>query len=423
MDGRPNIGGMEKAFSKNVMMRLVEFFAGRLIVDMFWEAPPTRKQPRKRKRTCRRLGNGDGGVWDLLPNDLLVSVLMKLSVIDYISFSGVCRSWRSTSIYIRKFFMERQQPLVVVRPRYSKKACVLYNMFDGKSWKAMLPDLPCKNLVGLSCGYLITIDRNTGFWLVNLMTRHELHFPSLPESMGLRKSLVLPESVGGILDFKIRAVLFRSTQLSRVFLVLFSRNHKFILLSESGAIIWQEYLLPNISAGISDVKILDGKIFVLTRDALFGEFNPRAVPVLKLYKIKIPIQPDIYTCLDLVTSDSKLYMIVSQYLPNLRTSIQCPSFYEIDYKLESVQPIHDLGSKSLFLSRYNSAVVDTSGWGAGNCVCVLKSMYLNRCSFFHLNGNELATAPVIWDGYLKPYFWYFPGESWDISSVSDEFGL
>lgn len=36
VDGRPNIGGMEKAFSKNVMMRLVEFFAGRLIVDMFW---------------------------------------------------------------------------------------------------------------------------------------------------------------------------------------------------------------------------------------------------------------------------------------------------------------------------------------------------------------------------------------------------
>ncbi|KAK1357184.1 hypothetical protein POM88_050440 [Heracleum sosnowskyi] len=345
VDRRPNIGGMEKAFSKNIMMRLVEFFAGRLIVDMFGEAPPTTKQRRKRKKTCRRLDNRDWGVWDFLPNELLVSVLMKLSVIDYISFSGVCRSWRSTSIDIHKLFMERQQPLVVVRPRYSKKSCVLYNMFDGKSWKTMLPDLPCK------------------------------------------------------------------------------KNHNFILLSESGASIWKEYVLPNTSSGISDVKVLDGKIFVLTCDALFGEFNPRATPVLKLYKMNIPFEIYVHTCLDLVISDSKLYMTISQYLPNLMTLIQSLSFCEIDYMMESVKPIRDLDSKSLFLSRFNSAVVDTSGRGGGNCVCVLQSMYLNKCSFFHLNGTELATVPAIWDGYLKPYFWYFPAESWDISCVGDEFGL
>lgn len=407
VDGRPDLGGMEKAFSMNVMMLLVQFFAGRLMVDILSfnrGAAPTTKQ-RKRKRACRRLGNRVWGSGDILPDELLVSVLMKLSLVDYLAFSGVCRSWRSISIDNRKKFMERQKPLVFARPKYSKKSCVLYNMFDGKTCKAMLKDLAW-NLVGLSCGYLIMNDRYRGFWLINLMTRHELHFP------------VLSERAWGMFDYQIRAVLFQSTQLSRVFLLLFSRNHNFLLLSESGPSSWQEYLFPNTNAGISDVNILKGKIFVLTCDGLFGEFNPKADPVLKLYHINIPAELSSQLCLQLVTSDDKLYMIIYEY----SIWVQYLSFYEVDHQMESVKQIHDFGSKSLFLSQFNSSVVDTTGWGAGNCVCVLHSYIFNRCSFFHLNGNKLATTPLYWNGRLKPYFWYFPGESCDISCVSDEFG-
>ncbi|XP_074357758.1 uncharacterized protein LOC141697348 [Apium graveolens] len=404
VDGRPDLGGMEKAFSINIMMRLVEFFAGRLIVDLFRGAAPTTKE-RKQKKTCRRLGNRVWGAWDSLPNELLVSVLMKLSLFDYLAVCGVCRSWRSVSIDIRKKIIERQKPLVFAKPKYSKKACVLYNMFDGKTCKAMLKDL-IWDLVGLSCGYLIMNDGYRGFWLVNLMTRHELHFP------------VLPGMTWGILDYQFRAVLFVSTQLSRFFTVLFSRNHNFLLLSESGASGWQEYFLPNTNAGISDVKILDGKIFVLTCDGHFGEFNPKADPVLKLYNIKVPFQLSSQLCSQLVTSDNKLYVITYEYSMTVRYL----SFYELDPKIESIKQINDLGSKSLFLSEFNSSVVDTTGWGAGNCVCVLDSYTLNRCSFFHLNGNKLATTPLYWNGHLKPFFWYIPGESCNISCVSDEFG-
>lgn len=322
--------------------------------------------------------------------------------------------------------MDRQQPLVVVRPKYSKKACVLYNIFDGKSCKAMLPDLPCKSFVGLSCGYLITIDKNMGFWLVNLMTRHELHFPSLPESMVPRESIVFPQAVSGIINFDIHAVLFQSTKLSRVFMVLFSRNYNFLLLCESGSGSWQKYFLPNTSAGISDVKILDSRFFVLTCDAHLGEFNPMADPFLKLYNINIPVQLRSHMYLQLVTSESKIYTILCYHLPPFYTEVQYLSFYELDYKMKSVKQIHDLGSKSLFLNRYNSAVVDTTEWGAGNCVCVLQS-YWGECRFFHINGNELATVPIVWDSFHlygdeQPYFWYFPSESWDISCVGDEFG-
>ena len=32
---RPSLGGMEKAFCDNVLRRIVDFFAGRLIIDYF----------------------------------------------------------------------------------------------------------------------------------------------------------------------------------------------------------------------------------------------------------------------------------------------------------------------------------------------------------------------------------------------------
>nr|XP_017235410.1 PREDICTED: uncharacterized protein LOC108209152 isoform X2 [Daucus carota subsp. sativus] len=377
VDGRPNLGGMEKAFSMNVMTLLVKFFAGHSIRLRI--PAPTKKQGRKRKQICSRSGDRVWGAWDSLPNELLLLILMKLNIIDYLAFSGVCRSWRSAATDIRKSFMERLQPLVFARSRYAKKACVLYNIFDSQNCKSMLPSMPRKYLWGLSSGYLITYDKNMGFWLVNLMTRHEMHYP------------VLSESSYRFFDFTPRAVLLRLTRLSRIFMIIFSEKHNFLLMSESGSSSWQEYLLPNTSAGIADVKVLDGKIFVLTCDAHFGEFNPRADPVVKLYNCNIPIQLPSRSILQLVTSDNKIYMI------------------------------HDLGSKSLFLSVYNSALVDTTGWGAGNCVCFLQNT-IGKCSFFHLDGRRLATIPAVWDCYVRLYFWVFPGESWDISCVGDEFG-
>lgn len=208
-----------------------------IVLSSSFPCPP-RKPPqatdkrRKRRKTRRRLESSVWGPWDLLPSDLLVRIMLKLDIIDYFSFSGVCRSWRLVTINFRKYYMERQQPLVVVRPKKTKRSCILYNMFDGKEYKAMLPDLCCKHFVGLSSGYLITIDRNMEFWLVNLMTRHELRFP------------VLPRNLGNIDKCDIRPVLFQSTRLSRFFMVLFVTKLNYLLLSESGASSWQVYFLP-----------------------------------------------------------------------------------------------------------------------------------------------------------------------------------
>lgn len=282
-------------------------------------------------------------------------------------------------------------------------------MFDGKAYKAMFPDMRGKSFVGLSSGFLITVDRNKEFWLVNLMTRHELRFP------------VLPRNLSDINRVEFRTMLFQSTRLSRIFLVLFFKRKNYLLLSETGASSWQIYFLPNESDNIADVKIFEGRIFVLTCDARIGEFSPRANPVLKLHKAKVPIALSPYSSLQLVTANNRLCMSICRCYGGR----QYLAFYELDHmNMECVKQIQDLGSKSLFMSRLNSAVVDTTGWGARNCVCVLEAEFLNKWTLYQLNGNKLATAPVVWETpRWEPYFWYFSNESCDIISVGDEFGL
>ncbi|XP_017233976.1 uncharacterized protein LOC108209152 isoform X1 [Daucus carota subsp. sativus] len=415
VDRRPNLGGMEKAFSLNIMMLITRYFAGLPRIDINRDSAPANGPRKKCKRSAGISGSRVWRAWDILPDELLVSVLMKLDIIDYLAFSGVCRSWRLASLDIRNCFMERLQPLVVARRRYCKKACVLFNMFDRKSSKSMLPNLAGRKFWHLVSGYLITIDCRE-LWLVNLMTRHELHFSALPACMGK------------INDTRNRAVLFRSTQLSGVFMVVFSKMSCYLMLSESGSSRWQIYFLPKTSFGIFDVKILDGKIFVLTCDLQFGEFNPRGDPVFKLYNFPIPIQLSGFKHLQLATSDNKLYIIVSHQVhrrntPGVIIKVQYHSLYELDYKEESVKRVHDMGSKSLFLSEFQSAVVDTTGWGAGNCVCVLQPMFHQTCVFYGLSGMELSTLPFLGTDKLAPYSWFFPSESWDINCVGDEFGM
>lgn len=114
--------------------------------------------------------------------------------------------------------MERQKPLVVVRPQNTKRSCILYDMFDGKAYKAMFPDMRGKSFVGLSSGFLITVDRNKEFWLVNLMTRHELRFP------------VLPRNLSDINRVEFRTMLFQSTRLSRIFFGSFLQEKKLFAL-------------------------------------------------------------------------------------------------------------------------------------------------------------------------------------------------
>lgn len=178
--------------------------------------PQTTTENKKPKRFSRK-NNRTSGLWATLPDNLLVSVKLLLNVVDYFAVSGVCRSWRSVGTNWRDYYMERQKPLVVVKSKHATKSCFLYNVFEGEKYKALLPNLRGNLFVGLSCGYVITLDKNSGFWLINLMTRHELRFP------------LLPEDKMHIVDTDFCSLLIKSTRFSRFCMLAYSSLQNFLL--------------------------------------------------------------------------------------------------------------------------------------------------------------------------------------------------
>lgn len=99
---------------------------------------------RNTKSSRRKLGNNGNGAWGQWANlfrDLFVSIIMRLGFVDYVACGGVCKSWRSIADDSKSTFWENQQPLAVVKSNNARKACFLYNTFDGTRYKTLLPEL------------------------------------------------------------------------------------------------------------------------------------------------------------------------------------------------------------------------------------------------------------------------------------------
>ncbi|KAL7602838.1 hypothetical protein Lser_V15G16104 [Lactuca serriola] len=133
---------------------------------------------KKRVKTC---DNNGATPWSGLNHDVLYLVMMQLGVIDFVALSGVCKSWRSAAHSNRNRFMASRSPMwIQIKDRPYKKELYLQD-FEGRKFKTLLPHSADTSFVGLTCGYLILRKNKTrDFWLVNPITRHQLHFPSYP---------------------------------------------------------------------------------------------------------------------------------------------------------------------------------------------------------------------------------------------------
>ena len=103
--------------------------------------------------------------------------------------------------------MASQPPLVVFLSMHAQRACYFYSIFDQRSYKATLPNLIGKSCFGLTCGYLVMVDKkketHSQIWLLNPFTRPERCFPSppYPYCSVVLASLALP-----LQDFVIIAI-------------------------------------------------------------------------------------------------------------------------------------------------------------------------------------------------------------------------
>nr|GEW86203.1 hypothetical protein [Tanacetum cinerariifolium] len=118
--------------------------------------------------------------WANLNQDLLLSIMMQLGVVDFFSFKRVCKLWRKLAFDHNDMFMGSRQPMSISFSTGAKKECYLED-FEGRKFKTILPHSIGSTCVGITCGYVILFGRKTrDFWLVNPITRHEFHFSSFP---------------------------------------------------------------------------------------------------------------------------------------------------------------------------------------------------------------------------------------------------
>ncbi|CAH1450103.1 unnamed protein product [Lactuca virosa] len=190
-------------------------------------------------------------------------------------------------------FMASRLPVsirITYRP-YKKKECFLED-FEGRKLKTLLPHSGGREFVGLSRGYLVFFGRKTcDFWLVNPITRHELHFPAHPFSRYFRPT-------------RLKVILvFSPWVVSEWVLVVSARYSHSIWFSVSGSGSW---IRSNTSSQIYDLHFFKEKIYVLTRSC-FYEFELYPMPEFILLQTKN--LPRLYLTGEFVSTAANLYLM------------------------------------------------------------------------------------------------------------------
>ncbi|CAH1416113.1 unnamed protein product [Lactuca virosa] len=148
--------------------------------------------------------NSGGAPWSDLNHGLLFLVLMQLGAFDFLSFSGVCKSWRSVALSKKTRFMASRPPMAIWITKHGNKKEYCVEDFEGRNSIILLPKSDRRTCVGLTCGYLVLFGRRShDFWLVNHITRHGLHFPNAPYSVSPNQ-----EGVRAILRVKENGIVF-----------------------------------------------------------------------------------------------------------------------------------------------------------------------------------------------------------------------
>ncbi|KAL7593597.1 hypothetical protein Lser_V15G34902 [Lactuca serriola] len=251
---------------------------------------------RKKIKTC--------DPWSDLNHDVLYLIMMKLGVIDFIAFSGVCKSWRSFAVCNKNYFMVSKPPMSIsISTDADENKCYLED-FEGRKLKISLPHSDYKTCVGVSCGYLILFgEKSNDFWLVNPITRHEFHAP-----FSFRNVSFYSPCLGAILVF--------SPLISGwVFVVFAIYYHKiwFVIASK------QEWTYVSSPFRILDLHAFKGKIYTLHPINRLSEVRLFPTPKVTLLKIKNSPIPD-FNYPAFVSFGENLYVMdrISEHLSNIQ---------------------------------------------------------------------------------------------------------
>ncbi|KAK9051556.1 hypothetical protein SSX86_028183 [Deinandra increscens subsp. villosa] len=246
----------------------------------------------KRPKTFEDNG---GSSWTHMLSDILFLIILRLGVVDFIAFSGVCKSWRTVALSNKNKFMLSRLPMsMLISAQVAKKKECYLGDCEGRTFKTILPRSCGRTFFGVVSGYLIFLGwKNHDFRLVNPITRHEIHFPSFP--------------FHGVLDpEKFRCILvFSSTMSTWVFVVSFKFSNEVSFSFSSEGANWTHISSDN---PVCDVHFFQGKIYALSQGMHLHEVKLNPTPTLTLLKMKNLVMSK-FKFLEFSTFDEKLYVV------------------------------------------------------------------------------------------------------------------
>ncbi|CAH1439557.1 unnamed protein product [Lactuca virosa] len=330
----------------------------------------------------KNFDNGCVVPWSDVNHDVLFIVMMKLGVVDFVAFSGVCKSWRSFAISNRKTFMASKPPMKISIAPHVNKEDSYYFLEDLKErrFKTIIPHSSCRAYFGLSCGYLVLFGWETcDFWLVNPITRDELHFPDYPLTISFHE--VQMRAIKGLLVF--------SPSISGcVFVVLHKKNISFSIVGNQG---WNHISSVIPTPDILDLHVLNGKIYSIHIDFSLCELRLDQNQNLKWTLLETKNYPkQNWFPPEFVSSGEKLYMIY-------QSSSSPEKVMELDFgEMKWVPPKKTTGEYVFFLSRFTSYVaIKPESWPEP------QTQY-RSCGYF-LDDDKSRQCMFCYE-----WMWYFP---------------
>ncbi|CAH1448987.1 unnamed protein product [Lactuca virosa] len=326
--------------------------------------------------------------WSDVNHDVLFIVMMKLGVVDFVAFGGVCKSWRSLAVSNRNTFMASKPPMQISIGPHVNKEDSYYFLEDLKErrYKTIIPH-SVEAYFGLTCGYLILFGRETcDFWLVNPITRDELHFPHYPLSVSAHELQM--RAIKGIL-------VFSPSISERVFVVLHRKNISFSITGKQG---WNHISSAIPTPDIFDLHVVKGKIYSILKDFSLCELKLDQNQNLKWTLLETKNHPKQNWFLpEFVSSGEKLYMIY-------RSSSSSRKVMELDFgEMKWVSPKKTTGECVFFLSRFTSCVaIKPESWPEP------QTQY-RSCGYF-LDDNKSPQCMFCYE-----LMWYFPHDCLNVS--------
>jgi len=263
----------------------------------------------------------------------------------------------------------------------NEKECELMD-FEGRKFKTMIPHSVGRECVGVTCGYLVLFGKETNdFWLVNPITRHQLHFPDFPNDHDDTLHLHL----------RMRAILVFSPLISEWLFVITRRLCKKIWFSIAGKGIWNDV---STTSCIWDLHAFKGKIYtiniVCVRGDVIGQlFEMRFGPEPKLMLLKTKNFPK-----------RNYFHFFASYGENL---------FVVDYK----SAVHKLDFGEMKWVLYSDEKTKTEEEF---------EFYRNHMGYITFAKQE-SWASCTFKSEKRMFnlerFWYFPHESFDVNLMDE----